>query len=1184
MEYLKISFLTQSMILCVLHSFISTVIGQDIVGCGGFVQSTVPINFERVEVKLYTKTGALKFKTECAPNNGYFLVAVYDKGEYTLRIEPPNGWGFNPTEIDLNIDGKTDPCVKGQDINFKFTGFSVGGLIGSKNRAIGPAGVDIQLQGAGEDIRKNVTVENGLFSFANVMPGTYELKASHPVWTIQQDAKPVVVKDENVYYPGLIMVSGYDVKGHVRSAGEPIQGVIFVLFAEEKTQMSGCTELPEDVAQKLAKRVNLPQICSVLSGEDGVFVFPSVPSGDYTLVPYYSSQGIVFDVVPTKITFQVNLKSVMLKTPFQVHGFSVTGKIIDTEGKGIQGVTVNLGKDTKPVITNFDGVYLVENVTSGTYQIEASIQNLFFDKTEVHINPNSPHIADIQVKKFSVCGVVEISFLPPGLSQIGQRKVMLLRSGMTNADMVTVTADAQGKFCFQAAPGKYQIEVLISPSEAKAGLKLVPSAIEVDIKNQPVLDLSFKQFLASVSGNLKCIGSCDDSKVTLSSVDRPGQEKFQSEIERSEKGTTFSFDKILPGKYKLTPVREKWCWEPRNLEIEVKDSNLHNLQLNHVGFLLKCVLSHNVTLNFALEGSSAQVGSFSLKMGKNKFCLTAAGIYHLTPISCYKFDQDVYMYDTSNPKELALSVVKYKLVVTVKSQKKLDDVSLTIRSTRSNTDDTITPVLLRHEAAQQSTSNDTKPVDIDQVFEYQGIYWARANEEVKVTATSKEVLFNPSTKTTVIQGNCPGGKLEFEGKEGIFIKGTVSPPLKDVLITVKTSPTENHKESRTIATLTDESGAYSVGPMHSDILFEVSAKKAGYVISETSTKGTFAAMKLGQITVKIVDESDKPMQGVLLSLSGGQYRSNTITPENGVWSFINLSPGQFFLRPMQKEYNFEPNSQMIDVKEGEEVQIDIKGKRVAFSFIGSVTTLAGDPEKSIAVEAVGLDKCSEFHEETVTDASGLYRLRGLHPDCEYDVKVKLGDSNPHIERAGPTSLKMKVGSADVEQINFIVFYKPKAFELTASIDTEMEWLSHIKVLLYREDNFDSPVHSVSPGHVKFVQFPPLPLDNQFYVVRLESTLSKKTHNFDSTSASFTTGGSFKKHVELKVNVTKKKLELEPTQSVLALPLTIILFVLGYNYEVVMAFFSRVRKTLKGDSQDKSENGADETNKSKKKKK
>ena len=38
--------------------------------------------------------------------------------------------------------------------------------------------------------------------------------------------------------------------------------------------------------------------------------------------------------------------------------------------------------------------------------------------------------------------------------------MMLLRNGMTNADMVTVTADAHGKFCFQAAPGKYRIEVV----------------------------------------------------------------------------------------------------------------------------------------------------------------------------------------------------------------------------------------------------------------------------------------------------------------------------------------------------------------------------------------------------------------------------------------------------------------------------------------------------------------------------------------------------------------------------------------------------------------------------------------------------------------------------------------------------------------------------------------------------
>ncbi len=35
-----------------------------------------------------------------------------------------------------------------------------------------------------------------------------------------------------------------------------------------------------------------------------------------------------------------------------------------------------------------------------------------------------------------------------------------------------------------------------------------------------------------------------------------------------------------------------------------------------------------------------------------------------------------------------------------------------------------------------------------------------------------------------------------------------------------------------------------------------------------------------------------------------------------------------------------------------------------------------------------------------------------------------------------------------------------------------------QVLLYREDNLDSPLHAVSPGHAKFVTFPALPLDSQ----------------------------------------------------------------------------------------------------------
>lgn len=34
----------------------------------------------------YTKQGSLKDHTDCAPNNGYYFLPFYDKGEYVLKV------------------------------------------------------------------------------------------------------------------------------------------------------------------------------------------------------------------------------------------------------------------------------------------------------------------------------------------------------------------------------------------------------------------------------------------------------------------------------------------------------------------------------------------------------------------------------------------------------------------------------------------------------------------------------------------------------------------------------------------------------------------------------------------------------------------------------------------------------------------------------------------------------------------------------------------------------------------------------------------------------------------------------------------------------------------------------------------------------------------------------------------
>ena len=47
-------------------------------------------------------------------------------------MDPPRGWSFEPTEVGLNVDGITDDCSQGKDINFTFKGFGITGHVSKK--------------------------------------------------------------------------------------------------------------------------------------------------------------------------------------------------------------------------------------------------------------------------------------------------------------------------------------------------------------------------------------------------------------------------------------------------------------------------------------------------------------------------------------------------------------------------------------------------------------------------------------------------------------------------------------------------------------------------------------------------------------------------------------------------------------------------------------------------------------------------------------------------------------------------------------------------------------------------------------------------------------------------------------------------------------------------------------------
>ncbi|KAJ9574412.1 hypothetical protein L9F63_025943, partial [Diploptera punctata] len=236
------SFPIKILLLSLVLHFVHFCEAEDILGCGGFVKSDIDINFSRVEVKLYTKQGSLKDYTDCAPNNGYYFLPLYDKGEYVLKIEPPEGWSFEPKEVNLVVDGSTDKCSQGKDINFVFKGFAVTGKVA-------PGSVPLtNIQGCDKSPLKGFkssgaaplchvnSDEKGQFTFPSLPPGPYKVVPHYEgPHSIKFDVRPVevlfTVEHKSLKIDTEFKVKGFSVSGRVllRAGGEGIAGAVILL-------------------------------------------------------------------------------------------------------------------------------------------------------------------------------------------------------------------------------------------------------------------------------------------------------------------------------------------------------------------------------------------------------------------------------------------------------------------------------------------------------------------------------------------------------------------------------------------------------------------------------------------------------------------------------------------------------------------------------------------------------------------------------------------------------------------------------------------------------------------------------------------------------------------------------------------------------------------------------------------
>ncbi|KAG4913760.1 hypothetical protein AAZX31_19G204100 [Glycine max] len=1091
---------------------ISAASADSIYGCGGFVeassslvksrkQTDVKLDYSDVTVELQTVDGLVKDRTQCAPN-GYYFIPVYDKGSFVIKINGPPGWTWDPEKVPVVVDN--NGCNGNEDINFRFTGFTISGrvvgAVGGESCSVkngGPSNVKVELLSLSGDLVSSVlTSSSGSYLFTNIIPGKYELRASNPDMKVEvKGSTQVELGFGNGVVDDIFFVPGYSISGFVVAQGNPILGVYIFLHSDDVSEVECLKGSANGPRQGVA-------LCHAVSDADGKFTFNSIPCGSYELVPYYKGENTVFDVSPPSVSVNVKHQHATVPQKFQVTGFSVGGRVVDGNGMGVEGVKIIVDGHVRSIADN-QGYYKLDQVTSTHYTIEAQKEHYKFKKLENYmVLPNMASIEDINAISYNLCGLVR-------MASGGLKAKVALTHGPDNVKPQKKQTDENGNFCFEVPPGEYRLSAIAATPENGAGLMFAPSYIDVVVKS-PLLNIEFSQALVNIHGAVSCKEKCGPfvSVTLVRQVDKHNEER--KTISLTTESSEFLFSDVIPGKYSLevkhsspesVTLEDNWCWEQSFIDVNVGAEDLEGILFVQKGYWVNIISTHNVD-GYLTQPDGSNV-NFKIQKGSQHICVEQPGVHEFHFVdSCIFFGSSSVKINTSDQSPIHLTGEKYLLNGQINVQSGSldalpDSIVVDIKHDRTGVIDYATAILKSHVKDETGAA----------IFEYS--VWANLGEKLTFVPQDsrsdgqKKLLFYPREhQVSVTDDNCQVYIPTFSCQLGAYIEGSVSPPLSGVHIRIFAAGDSSISTLKSgelvLETTTGTDGSFVAGPLYNDIGYNVEASKPGYHLKQVAPH-SFTCQKLSQISVHIhhKDDAKEPIPSVLLSLSGDNgYRNNSVSGAGGTFLFDNLFPGMFYLRPVLKEYAFSPPAQAIELGAGEFKEVVFRATRVAYSATGIVTLLSGQPKGEVSVEARSESK--GYFEETVTDSSGNYRLRGLLPDTDYVVKVAKRDvGSSNIERASPDSIAVKVGTEDIKGLDFIVFEEPEMTIISCHVEGNGtdELRKHLMVEIRSASDLNK-IESVFP----------LPISNFFQVkglskgrhlLKLQSGLPSSSLKFES---------------------------------------------------------------------------------------
>jgi hypothetical protein len=315
--------------------------------------------------------------------------------------------------------------------------------------------------------------------------------------------------------------------------------------------------------------------------------------------------------------------------------------------------------------------------------------------------------------------------------------------------------------------------------------------------------------------------------------------------------------------------------------------------------------------SYVIQGSSSteklvEKSNIQFTKGANVLCVPSPGSYKLKASGCHVFDEDTKVVQTSSSDPIYINAVKHKNGIRILSE---IEKSFEIDAEFEN-------------GSKQVLKPSKHSEKVDGYVAYSIDINMKSGERVKLVPKSEQMLFKPDQTEWRGASDCVDVAFNFIATKGLVVTGRTQPAINDVTVSLLFP---KNPELSTITTRTNGAGEFKFPTIDPTLDYELKAEKESYVFQEfDSGKNVFYGNKLSEILVHVKDDTGNELSSVVISLSGEEnYRKNIATDAAGA-KFHSLKPGKYFLRAMMKEYDFKPNSQTLDVKDGETLNINLR--------------------------------------------------------------------------------------------------------------------------------------------------------------------------------------------------------------------------------------------------------------------